>query len=56
MIYAESLADKGFKAHDALHIACAVFSDCEYFLTTDKRVLKKQNAVTQSWIQEDNNE
>ena len=22
-----------------LHVACAVFSDCDYFITTDKKLL-----------------
>jgi predicted nucleic acid-binding protein len=30
----------GVKQTDALHVACALFSQCDYFLTTDKRVLK----------------
>jgi predicted nucleic acid-binding protein len=43
--YAESLEKKGFKAKDALHIACAVSSNCNYFITTDKNILKKKNEV-----------
>jgi len=31
----------GIKAKDALHIACAVKSDCEYFITTDYRLINK---------------
>jgi len=30
----------GIKEKDALHIACAVFSSCDYLLTTDDRLLK----------------
>lgn len=37
--YAESLLPKGIKNKDALHIACAVSSSCDYFLTTDKKLL-----------------
>lgn len=37
--YAETLLPKGIKTKDALHIACAVFSACDYFLTTDKKLL-----------------
>ena len=33
----------GIKKHDAYHIACAKLSKCDYFLTTDKRVLKYQD-------------
>ena len=25
---------------DSLHIACAIISKCEYFLTTDDKILK----------------
>jgi len=31
----------GIKAKDALHIACAVHSGCNYFITTDKKLLTK---------------
>lgn len=37
--YAESLLTKGIKVKDALHIACAVSANCDYFLTTDKKLL-----------------
>ena len=35
----------GFKALDALHIACAQALECEYFLTVDKGILKKAEAI-----------
>jgi predicted nucleic acid-binding protein len=31
----------GVKAKDALHIACAVEADCDFFITTDDGILKK---------------
>jgi predicted nucleic acid-binding protein len=31
---------EGIKAKDAIHIASAIVSSCQYFLTTDKRLLK----------------
>ena len=31
----------GIKAKDALHIACAVKCGCEYFITTDNRLISK---------------
>ncbi len=34
----------GLKNKDALHIACALKGNCDYFLTTDKGVLNKQVA------------
>ena len=38
---ANILFNKGLKAKDALHVACAIRAGCEYFLTTDDAVLKK---------------
>ena len=29
------------KECDALHIACAIIKDCDYFITTDKKLLNK---------------
>jgi len=31
---------KGIKKKDALHIACAIEAKCDYFLTTDKKLLR----------------
>ncbi|MEH2952483.1 hypothetical protein VV089_05725 [Candidatus Merdisoma sp. JLR.KK011] len=39
LTFAESLALKGIKTYDALHISCAVAAHCEYYLTTDKKLL-----------------
>lgn len=30
----------GIKAKDACHVACAISASCDYFLTTDDRLLK----------------
>ncbi|MCL2405696.1 MAG: PIN domain-containing protein [Defluviitaleaceae bacterium] len=38
---ATNLQSKGLKAYDSLHIACAAYSNCDYFLTVDKKVLNK---------------
>jgi predicted nucleic acid-binding protein len=38
---AKILAQKGLKTKDALHVACAIQAQCDYFLTTDKRLLNK---------------
>ena len=35
----------GIKPLDALHIACAQALDCQYFLTVDKGILKKVEAI-----------
>ncbi len=41
----ENIADKlaliGVKPMDALHVACAIEGEAEYFLTTDKALLRK---------------
>ena len=31
----------GLKSKDALHIACAINANAKYFITTDKKILKK---------------
>lgn len=37
---AEEIMETGVKMKDAYHVACAIFSKSDYFLTTDKRLLK----------------
>lgn len=37
---AHKIMKTGVKYKDACHIACAIMADCEYFLTTDRRLLK----------------
>lgn len=39
LTFAESLSQKRIKTFDALHIACAVSAGCDYYLTTDKKLL-----------------
>lgn len=39
LTFAESLQLKGVKAFDALHISVAVYSKCDYYITTDKKLL-----------------
>lgn len=31
----------GLRAMDALHVASAIYGACDYFLTTDKQILRK---------------
>ncbi len=38
---ADTLALIGVKPMDALHVACAIEAEAEYFLTTDKALLRK---------------
>ncbi|MCM1144284.1 MAG: PIN domain-containing protein [Blautia sp.] len=37
---AEEIMKMGIKMKDAYHVACAIHSSCDYFLTTDNRLLK----------------
>ena len=39
--HAREIADLGLRTKDALHVACAMAADCDYFLTTDDLVVKK---------------
>jgi len=38
---ANDIKKYGVKANDALHIACAIEAECDYFITTDDGILKK---------------
>jgi predicted nucleic acid-binding protein len=42
----KNLMNFGLKKKDALHIACAIEAQCDYFLTTDKKILKSNIAET----------
>lgn len=35
----------GLQKIDALHIACAIISKCQYFLSTDDTILKRQDEI-----------
>jgi predicted nucleic acid-binding protein len=37
---AKELERSGLKAHDAIHVSCAINAYCDYFFTVDKRLLK----------------
>lgn len=37
---AHSIMETGIKVKDACHVACAILADCNYFITTDDRLLK----------------
>lgn len=39
---AKQLNDIGIKTKDALHIACAEYAKCRYFITTDRLLLNKE--------------
>lgn len=44
---AESLRQKGLRQIDALHMACAIHAGCDYFITTDDRILAKSETITE---------
>lgn len=39
---AEPIMRAGIKEKDAFHVACAIYAQCDYFITTDDRLLKYQ--------------
>nr|WP_259066308.1 hypothetical protein [Mucilaginibacter sp. X4EP1] len=41
LLKATNFAKMGIKAKDALHLACAIVANSEYFLTTDDFIQKK---------------
>lgn len=40
---ADSVMKTGVKEKDAYHVACAIMAECDYFVTTDDRLLKYQS-------------
>jgi predicted nucleic acid-binding protein len=42
---ARSLHQQGLKKFDALHLACAITANADYFLTTDNGILKKAEMI-----------
>jgi predicted nucleic acid-binding protein len=38
---AKGLSELGLASKDALHVACAIQSDCDYFVTADDLILKR---------------
>lgn len=42
---AKALNQLGLKKLDALHVACAISADADYFLTTDKGILKRSEII-----------
>jgi len=40
---ANEISSNGVKAKDASHLACAIYAECDYFLTTDDKLLKYQD-------------
>jgi predicted nucleic acid-binding protein len=49
--YATNLMERhGIDAKDALHVACAVRSGCDFLLTTDKKLIRRTGRVEQMQI------
>ncbi len=42
---AENLVSKGLSSKDALHVACAMALECDYFITTDDNLVKKTTGL-----------
>jgi hypothetical protein len=42
LMQGSKIAGKGIRANDALHIACAIESQCDYFITTDAGLTNKE--------------
>ncbi|MBU0700367.1 PIN domain protein [bacterium] len=42
---AKKLNQIGLRSKDALHISCAIFAECNYFLTTDDKILYRNNSI-----------
>lgn len=40
---ARNIMNTGVKIMDACHVSCAILAECDYFITTDKRLLKYQS-------------
>jgi predicted nucleic acid-binding protein len=38
---AKDIMKKGIKSKDALHLACSIEAKCDYFITTDSKILNK---------------
>ena len=44
LLTGQKIMEHGIKPKDALHISCAIRSECDYFITTDRGVLNKNIA------------
>ena len=45
-ILSEEITKTGIKKKDATHLACSIIAECDYFITTDKRLLNyKSNKI-----------
>ncbi len=44
---ANIFVQKGIKNKDAVHLACAAESGCDYFITTDKGIIKRRDLINE---------
>jgi len=47
---AKKLNEIGLCSKDSLHISCAISAKCKYFLTTDDKILHKNNSIKEITI------
>jgi hypothetical protein len=47
---AMKLNQLGLRSKDALHIACAISARCNYFITTDDKIINKQNFLSEIFL------
>jgi len=45
-VISKGLMESGIKNKDAVHIACAIETGCDYFITTDKGIYKKRDFIS----------
>lgn len=43
---AKKLTDYNLHPKDALHLGCAIYANCEYFITTDDKIFSKNSFVS----------
>ncbi|MBR6213123.1 MAG: hypothetical protein IKQ67_00555 [Candidatus Methanomethylophilaceae archaeon] len=43
-----TIAESGIKALDASHLASAIYAKCDYFITTDDRLLRYTTLIKQT--------
>ena len=44
LVLAREISSKGIKTKDASHLACAIHAKCDYFITTDDKLLKYKDS------------
>lgn len=45
LLKAKELHELGFGIKDSLHLACAIDTKCDFFITTDKGIIKKSKKI-----------